>query len=150
MNSVLMAKVEESYLKKDIPAFNVGDSISVTYKIIEEKVSKKKSSTKSDKEDKERSQTFTGIVLSKQNSGIRSTFTVRKISHGVGVERIFVLHSPIITGIKIVKQSAVRRAKIFFMRERVGKLSMKTGKDIEMVVEGKDESEETPVVEETK
>jgi len=145
-----MAKVEESYLKKDIPAFNVGDSISVTYKIIEEKVSKKKSSTKSDKEDKERSQTFTGIVLSKQNSGIRSTFTVRKISHGVGVERIFVLHSPIITGIKIVKQSAVRRAKIFFMRERVGKLSMKTGKDIEMVVEGKDESEETPVVEETK
>ncbi|MEI6887247.1 MAG: 50S ribosomal protein L19 [bacterium] len=149
MNSVLMAKVEESYLKKDIPAFNVGDSISVTYKIIEEKVSKKKSN-KTEKEDRERTQTFTGIVLSKQNSGIRSTFTVRKISHGVGVERIFVLHSPIITGIKIVKQSAVRRAKIYFMRERVGKLAMKTGRDIEMVVEGTDESMETPVVEETK
>ena len=144
-----MAKVEESYLKKDIPAFNVGDSISVTYKIIEEKVSKKKSN-KTEKEDRERTQTFTGIVLSKQNSGIRSTFTVRKISHGVGVERIFVLHSPIITGIKIVKQSAVRRAKIYFMRERVGKLAMKTGRDIEMVVEGTDESMETPVVEETK
>ena len=93
--------------KKDHSKFEAGDTVSVAYKIIEG--------------NKERIQQFQGVVLQRRNSGGGETFTVRKISSGVGVERIFPLHSPFIDSIKIVRKGSVRRSRIFYQRERTGK-----------------------------
>ena len=136
MNTVLMNKVENTFMKKDLPNFEVGDTISVTYKLIEDMIQGKKSKEK--KEEKERTQTFTGIVLAVKGSGLRTTFTIRKISNGVGVERIFLLNSPVITEIKLVKSAVVRRAKLYYMRGRVCKAAMKMTEDTEEVSETKE------------
>ncbi len=136
MNTVLMNKVENTFMKKDLPNFEVGDTISVTYKLIEDMIQGKKSKEK--KEEKERTQTFTGIVLAVKGSGLRTTFTIRKISNGVGVERIFLLNSPVITEIKLVKSAVVRRAKLYYMRGRVGKAAMKMTEATEEVSEAKE------------
>jgi large subunit ribosomal protein L19 len=92
---------------KNIPEFSVGDTVRVTFKFKEEGAEKK--------------QAFEGIVIAKHGRGINTTFTVRKISHGVGVERIFPLYSPIIESIVVVKKGKVRRAKLYYLREKVGK-----------------------------
>ena len=92
---------------KNHPEFNAGDTVSVAYKIIEGS--------------KERIQQFQGVVLQRRNSGAGETFTVRKISGGIGVERIFPLHSPFIESIKVVRTGSVRRSRIFYQRERTGK-----------------------------
>jgi large subunit ribosomal protein L19 len=136
MNTVLMNKVENTFMKKDLPNFEVGDTISVTYKLIEDMIQGKKSKEK--KEEKERTQTFTGIVLAIKGSGLRTTFTIRKISNGVGVERIFLLNSPVITEIKLVKSAVVRRSKLYYMRGRVGKAAMKMTEATEEVSETKE------------
>lgn len=136
MNTVLMNKVENTFMKKDLPNFEVGDTISVTYKLIEDMIQGKKSKEK--KEEKERTQTFTGIVLAIKGSGLRTTFTIRKISNGVGVERIFLLNSPVITEIKLVKSAVVRKSKLYYMRGRVGKAAMKMTEAIEEVSETKE------------
>lgn len=94
----------QSYLKKDIPEFRVGDTVKVEFKIREG--------------DLERTGIFEGIVISKRGEGLNSTFTVRKKSLGVGVERIFPLHSPSIINIQIVKSAKVRRAKLYYLREK--------------------------------
>lgn len=94
-------------LRNDIPDFKPGDTVSVDVKVIEG--------------DKERIQSFEGVVIQKRGSGIHSSFTVRKISNGVGVERIFLAHSPRIAAINIVKRGRVRRAKLFYLRGRRGK-----------------------------
>jgi large subunit ribosomal protein L19 len=99
--------IEKTYLKKDVPDFKVGDEIKVEVKIIEG--------------DKERIQAFEGIVIRRCGGGIKETFTVRKISYGEGVERIFPLHSPQIAKIKILRQGKVRRAKLYYLRKRRGK-----------------------------
>jgi len=100
----LEAKMFET---KELPNFSAGDTISVAYKIIEG--------------NKERIQQFQGVVLQRRNSGASETFTVRKISGGVGVERIFPMNSPFIDSIKIVRKGSVRRSRIFYQRERTGK-----------------------------
>lgn len=99
--------VEATHLKKDIPQFNVGDTVDVLVKIVEE--------------GKTRAQTFEGIVVAKKGSGIRETFTVRKISYGEGVERIFPLHSPSIERIVVVKRGEVKRAKLYYLKDKIGK-----------------------------
>ena len=99
--------LENEMLRKDLPDFNPGDTVRIHYKIREG--------------DKERVQIFQGVVLQKRGEGISHTFTVRKISNGVGVERIFPLHSPFIEGIDVVKKGRVRRAKLFYLRSRKGK-----------------------------
>jgi large subunit ribosomal protein L19 len=99
--------VEAAHLKKDIPRFNVGDTVDVLVKIIEE--------------GKARAQTFEGVVIAKKGSGISETFTVRKISYGEGVERVFPLHSPSIEKIVVVKQGDVKRAKLYYLKKKVGK-----------------------------
>ena len=99
--------VESKYLKKDILQFNIGDTVDVQLKIIEE--------------GKSRLQTFEGIVIARTGSGIKETFTVRKISYGEGVEMIFPLHSPSIEKIKVVKRGDVRRAKLYYLKKKVGK-----------------------------
>lgn len=99
--------IEKEQLKKDVSRFNVGDTVKVHVKVVEGK--------------RERIQIFEGVVLKKQNGGVKETFTVRKISYGVGVERTFPLHSPRIDRIEVVRKGKVRRAKLYYLRDRVGK-----------------------------
>lgn len=98
--------VEEGY-KKTLPSFRIGDTVRVTMKVKEG--------------DKERLQSFEGIVIGRKGSGLRETFTVRKISYGIGVEKIFPIHSPLIEEIKVIKQGEVRRAKLYYLRHKKGK-----------------------------
>ena len=98
--------IEEGY-KKEIPPFRVGDTISVSMKIREG--------------EKERVQTFTGICIGRRGSGTRETFMVRKISYGIGVEKVFPVNSPLIEQIKVVRYGDVRRAKLYYLRGKKGK-----------------------------
>ena len=99
--------VEANYLKKDVPQFSVGDSVDVHTRIIEG--------------EKERIQVFSGTVIMKKGQGINETFTVRRIVNNEGVERIFPLHSPFISKVVVKRSGETRRAKLFYLRERVGK-----------------------------
>ncbi|MCH3916380.1 MAG: 50S ribosomal protein L19 [Spirochaetia bacterium] len=99
--------IEEEQMRENAENFRVGDTIKVYFKIIEGTT--------------ERVQVFEGLVIAKNNSGLRRSFVVRKISYGVGVERIFPLHSPRIEKIEVVRKGRVRRAKLYYIRKRVGK-----------------------------
>ena len=123
--------VEALHLKKDIPQFNVGDTVDVLVKIIEE--------------GKARAQTFEGIVIAKKGSGLAETFTVRKISYGEGVERVFPLHTPSIERIVVVKRGDVKRAKLYYLKTKVGK-----GTKVEEKIEHAEKGEATPPREESK
>ena len=103
----LIKSITQEYERTDIPEFSVGDTVKVHLKVKEG--------------NKERIQVFEGFVLKRQNGGVSETFTVRKISSGVGVEKTFPLHSPKIEKIELVRQGDVRRAKINYMRARTGK-----------------------------
>ena len=103
----LIAEVEKPFLKPDVPNFGPGDTVRVRAKVVEG--------------GKERVQPFEGVVIAREDRGINSCFIVRKISHGVGVERKFLLHSPRIEGIDVLRQGKVRRAKLYYLRGRVGK-----------------------------
>lgn len=103
----ILDSVAQDYLKKEVPAFNVGDTVKVHVKIKEG--------------NRERIQIFEGFVLKRQNGGIAETFTVRKIASGVGVEKTFPVHSPWVEKIEVVRKGAVRRAKLHYMRQRTGK-----------------------------
>ncbi len=111
MDTKLLKTAEKDYMKKNIPVFDVGDTIAV-HTIIREK-------------DKQRIQIFRGIVIAIKNSGARRTFTVRRISSGIGVEKIFPLYSPNIKKIEFIKKGHVRRSKLYYMRNRIGKQAMK-------------------------
>lgn len=102
-----IAEIETAQLRTGLPDFRVGDTVRVHYKIVEG--------------DKERVQVFQGIVLKRHRAGARSTFTVRKMSFNVGVERIFLSHSPRIDKVEIVSKGAVRRARLFYLRDLRGK-----------------------------
>ena len=99
--------VDRAYLRDDIPAFGPGDTLRVHVRVVEG--------------NRERVQVFQGVVIRRQGSGIRETFTVRKVSFGVGVERTFPVHSPILARIEVLTRGDVRRAKLYFLRGRVGK-----------------------------
>lgn len=103
----IIEAIEQDYKRDDIPEFGVGDTLKVYIKIKEG--------------NRERIQMFEGFVLKIQNGGLGKTFTVRKISSGVGVEKTFPIHSPMIEKVEVVKRGAVRRAKLNYMRERTGK-----------------------------
>ncbi len=103
----LIKLVEQQYVKNDIPEFRPGDTVNVGYKVVEG--------------GKERIQAFQGVVIKRQGSGIKETFTVRKLSNGVGVERTFPVHSPKIANIEVTRKGKVRRAKLYYLRERQGK-----------------------------
>jgi large subunit ribosomal protein L19 len=103
----LIRSIEAEQLRTDLPNFRVGDTLKVHVKIKEG--------------NRERIQVFEGTVLKKQNGGLRETFTVRRLAYGVGVERTFPIHAPIIDKIDIVRRGKVRRAKLFYLRDRVGK-----------------------------
>ena len=99
--------IEKENMKAEIPAFGIGDTVKVSVKIKEG--------------DKERIQAYEGVVIARRNGGIRETFVVRKISNGVGVERTFPLHSPLIAGVDVVRKGKPRRAKLYYVRALTGK-----------------------------
>lgn len=103
----IMQSIEQDYLKKEIPQFNVGDTVKVFVKVVEG--------------NRERLQAFEGIAISRKHGGINETFTVRRISFGVGIERTFPIHSPRIDHIEVVKKGRVRRAKLYYLRKLSGK-----------------------------
>ena len=103
----IIEQIEKENLKGTVPEFNVGDTVKVSFKVIEGA--------------KERIQAFEGIVIAKKNSGIRETFTVRRLSYGIGVERTFPLHSPKVADIKVVRKGKVKRAKLYYLRDLTGK-----------------------------
>lgn len=103
----LLELIDQEGVKEDVTPFKVGDTVRVHFKIVEG--------------NKERVQVYEGIVIARKNGGVRETFTVRKISFGVGVERVFPVHSPRIEKIEVVRVGAVRRAKLYYIRELTGK-----------------------------
>jgi large subunit ribosomal protein L19 len=107
MNQALLDKIEKEQYRKDSPVFNVGDSVRVHTKVVEG--------------DKERIQVFAGVVIGRRGHGLGESFTVRRISYGEGVERIFPIHSPRVDKIEVERQGNVRRAKLTYLRKRVGK-----------------------------
>jgi large subunit ribosomal protein L19 len=103
----IMRSIEAEFLKSDLPELYIGDTIKVGVKIKEG--------------DKERVQPYEGIIIARRNSGINETITVRRVFQGVGVERVFLLHSPKVDSISVIRRGKVRRAKLFYLRDRVGK-----------------------------
>jgi len=99
--------IESAYLREDIPDFGPGDTVRVNVRVIEG--------------GRERVQAFEGVVIARNGGGARESFTVRKVSFGVGVERIFPVHAPIIQSIEVLRRGDVRRAKLYYLRDRVGK-----------------------------
>ena len=106
MNEILRA-IEAEQMRNDLPNFNVGDNVKLHVKVKEG--------------NRERIQMFEGTVIKRQNGGLRETFTVRRLAYGVGVERTFPVNSPIIEKMEITRRGKVRRAKLFYLRDRVGK-----------------------------
>ena len=106
MNEIIK-KIEEGQMKENVDSFNVGDTVRVSALIKEG--------------NRERIQVFEGIVIKRQGGGSRETFTVRKTSNGVGVEKTWPLHSPTVSSVKVVRRGKVRRAKLYYLRDRVGK-----------------------------
>ena len=107
MNQALLKKIESEQYRKDDAKFDVGDSVKVHTKVVEG--------------DKERIQIFSGVVIGKRGTGMNETFSVRRISYGEGVERIFPLHSPRVDKVEVERHGQVRRAKLTYLRKRLGK-----------------------------
>jgi large subunit ribosomal protein L19 len=103
----LINNIESEYLKEDLPEFKSGDTVKVNVKVIEG--------------NRERIQTFEGVIIAANGAGVNKTITVRKLSFGVGVERIFPVHAPIVDSIEVVRKGKVRRSKLYYLRDRVGK-----------------------------
>ena len=107
--ATIIEQINQENLKAETPSFNVGDTVKVSFKVIEGT--------------RERIQIFEGTVIAKKGGGASETFTVRKMSYGVGVEKIFPVHSPNVAKVDIVRKGKVRRAKLYYLRDRVGKSS---------------------------
>ena len=105
--SKIISDIEQEQLKDDVPDFAAGDTVVVQVRVKEG--------------DRERLQAYEGVVIAKRNRGLNSSFTVRKVSHGEGVERVFQTHSPAVADIKVQRRGDVRRAKLYYLRERSGK-----------------------------
>lgn len=103
----LIQMLETEQLRKDVPEFAPGDTLVVQVRVQEG--------------NRERLQAFEGVVIAKKNRGLNSSFTLRKISHGVGVERVFLTHSPLLGGVEVKRRGDVRRAKLYYLRDRTGK-----------------------------
>jgi large subunit ribosomal protein L19 len=103
----IIRSIEAEHIKSDLPTINVGDTVKVGVRIVEG--------------GKERVQPYQGVVIAMRNGGISETITVRKVFQGVGVERVFLLHSPLVASIQVISRGKVRRAKLYYLRDRVGK-----------------------------
>lgn len=103
----LIKVLDEQNMKSEVPSFNVGDTVRVDAKVKEG--------------NKERIQSFEGTVIAKNHGSVQETFTVRRVSYGVGVEKVFPLHSPNVVNVEVLRQGKVRRAKLYYLRDRVGR-----------------------------
>jgi len=103
----IIKQIEQENMKEQVPQFNVGDTVRVSVKVVEGT--------------KERLQAYEGVVIARKHDGVGESFTVRRLSYGVGVERVFPLHSPRVANVEVVKEGKVRRAKLYYMRGRTGK-----------------------------
>ncbi len=130
MSQELVKKVESRYLKPEIDDFDIGDTVEVHCRILEG--------------DKERIQVFSGVVIARSGSGTREMFTVRRIVQGEGVERKFPLHSPRIARIVVTRSSIVRRAKLYYLRDRVGKAVRLTERRVDQKKKRKTKAEPLP------
>ncbi|MBA3646684.1 MAG: 50S ribosomal protein L19 [Gemmatimonadaceae bacterium] len=116
------SETQKQWLRTDIPPFRAGDTLRVNVRVREG--------------DKERLQAFEGVCLGRRGSGVSETFTVRKISSGIGVERIFPVHSPMLADIKVVRRGRVRRAKLYYLRHLTGKATRIKERKVKVVVPG--------------
>ena len=107
MNQALLDKIESEQFRKEVPSFSVGDSVRVHTKVVEG--------------DKERIQIFSGVVIGRRGRGLNEMFTVRRISYGEGVERVFPIHSPRVDKVEVERKGSVRRAKLTYLRKRLGR-----------------------------
>lgn len=130
----IVKSIEHEQLKNKIPDLKVGDTVRVHQKIKEG--------------NRERIQVFEGIVIKKQNGGVNQTFTVRKISYGVGVEKTFLVHSPLVEKVEVVRVGKARRAKLYYLRDRIGK-SAKTKEDVLARIDNTEITVKEDLVEET-
>ena len=129
MNITILNAIEKPQMKQGIPSFRVGDTVKIHAKVVEG--------------DKERIQIFEGVVIGRQGSGAREAVRVRKLSYGVGVERLFPVHSPMVDKIELAKEGKVRRAKLYFLRELRGKADrIKEKERTYAVVAGADQTAE--------
>lgn len=128
MQNKLMSLVEQASYRKDVEAFEIGDQVDVHQRILEGQ--------------KERVQVFGGVVISKRGSGMRESFTVRRIVQGEGVERTFPLHSPKIAKIEVKRTGQVRRAKLYYLRARVGKATRLRERKVKVVTPGSEKPAE--------
>ncbi len=110
----IIEQIEKEQMRSDVPAFDAGDTVRVSVRVVEG--------------DKERLQAYEGVVIAKRNRGLHSAFTVRKISSGQGVERVFQTHSPLISSIEVTRRGKVRRAKLYYLRALTGKAARITEK----------------------
>lgn len=131
--SILIEKIEEKQLKKAIPHFRVGDTVSVSTRIIEG--------------DKERTQVYTGTVIARKGSGLSETFSVHRVAYGEGMERVFLLNSPRIASIKVMKEGDVRRSKLYYLRGTSGKKAKIKGRTTARRIPGSAAIEESAEVE---
>ena len=115
MNEIIRS-IEAKQIRSDMPQFNVGDTVRVWVKVVEG--------------NRERLQAFEGTVIAKRNGGVRETFTVRRVSYGIGVERTFPIHSPRVDHVDMIRRGKVRRAKLYYLRERQGKAAKIKSKDL--------------------
>ncbi len=114
------SETEKTWLRADIPAFRAGDTLRVNVRVVEG--------------EKERLQAFEGVCIARRGAGVSETFTVRKVSNGVGVERIFPVHSPMISDITVVRRGRVRRAKLYYLRHLTGKATRIREKKVKVAV----------------
>ena len=105
--SEIIRSIEKAQLRSDLPSFGIGDTVRVWVKVVEGS--------------RERLQAFEGTVIARRNGSIRETFTVRRVSYGIGVERTFPIHSPRVDHIEVIRHGKVRRAKLYYLRDKVGK-----------------------------
>jgi large subunit ribosomal protein L19 len=117
-----LERIQRSLTKKTVPAFEIGDTVRVHVKVVEG--------------EKERIQVFEGVVISRKGARNSETFTVRKVSYGVGVERIFPVHSPIVTRVDVVRHGKIRRAKLYYLRDRKGKMARVSDRDFSPEAKG--------------
>ena len=142
-----LERLEQSFAQGSVPFFEIGDTVRVKVKVIETKSSGKKT-----EEEKERIQAFEGVVIARKGKSVNERFTVRKISFGVGVERIFPIHSPSISGIEVVRKGKVRRAKLYYLRTKKGRAAKVAEREFTRTPKGSTPTAtatEEPSVEET-
>jgi len=133
-NSVIQA-IENEYLKEKVSKFDVGDTVKVMVKVVEGT--------------RERLQAFEGIVIARKNGGVRETFTVRRVSFGVGIERVFPVHSPRIDRIEVLRKGKVRRAKLYYLRDLSGKAAKIEEKIVAVKKEDKKPAKSKPAAKKT-